>query len=602
MNLGLKILITTHKKMFAQDQSQVILTPNTSEALSSVNNITFKNVRQGPSNVSFFEKTADSISSSSVSFKIPVSGNNIISRRVILELPVRVTHSADTHQTREFFICPRADAINRIISSCSVKVNGGGINSRPSDYAEYLPYYYRSHDDYNVGLLSECSNEIDYRYGNNVPAFQATTENPGLVRYHWQDASLSPTIPQSRGALPFTKAGAAAHGAANGAAGAVTFDFVLRYALKNPVFNGNADDTLANVEDLEVQVQFDTGNALANAFYTSTIVRSLDGANASAGVTTLATSVVLSEVKLIGKMIEPSENMRDMIPEILTVPSQEYTLSPHPIADMLDGASQTIVHPSFRVSQVPSAIFMRVTNSRAGKSQFRSDFTLPLTNIQLKVNDRSMEYVQVTQRELYLMCVRNGLNMRYVDFLMQEAGFYLSSGASAGFESKGTGAPLCFVPSRDLSGELKENLMENFKFDAKFTVTNSTGNDLTDLQSEILFVHDNTLIIQRGKQILTINGVTLDEYAMAKAGDQQTVMSTSEDPADVSGSGFFSAFHNGAKKGFGGIVDPASKALGLIPLGPAQAGSRALGNINGLVQGSGMSNVDQMRGRGLLLS
>ena len=73
------------------------------ESAGSLSNGLVKNVKIAPRSVERFEKTADSLSLNSVSFKVPISDNLLLSRRMILEMPVTLRVDAGAEHIRHFY-------------------------------------------------------------------------------------------------------------------------------------------------------------------------------------------------------------------------------------------------------------------------------------------------------------------------------------------------------------------------------------------------------------------------------------------------------------------------------------------------------------------
>jgi hypothetical protein len=374
------------------------------ESAGSLSNGLVKNVKIAPRSIERFEKTCDSLSLNSASFKIPISDNLLLSRRIILEMPVTLKVDAGAEHIRHFYACPRADALNRIITNCSVKVNGSSVVSRPSDFCEVVQFFSReSQHLHHGGLLSETANTPDIVFGWDVENYNGTTTpltpdlRDNLRDYNWRVANYDVSYPSRAATCGFTKVGATA--ADNTGASVSTLTFVLRYAIKNPVFSSSAYEVLSNIQDLEINLTFNSAQFLQKLFFHPRIYQhtALTELNPTASISTDA-----SKVKLIGFTINPA--MPDMIPQTSLIPAQEFISFDYPLPGTVNTNTESsqIVHSSITVSQVPQMIFISCVPQDVDLSSKMSDYYAPIKDLTLQVNNRTYSYNLWKTRDFYL--------------------------------------------------------------------------------------------------------------------------------------------------------------------------------------------------------
>lgn len=486
------------------------------ESAGSLSNGLVKNVKIAPRSVERFEKTADSISLNSASFKIPISDNLLLSRRIILEMPI--TLNATGANLRHFWASPRADALNRIITNCNVKINGSSVVSQPASFCEITQWFSRESQHLHHGsVLAESPNTCDMAFGNDIPAYTVVADanvslpipdlNDDLAQYHFRTSNYDKGFP-SRASMPFSKVGTTT--SVTGGTGNTTLTFVLRYALKNPVFSLSPYEVLSNISDLEVNLQFNSSQFLNKLFFHQRIVR-----QSAAGpppvltevVPTASISTTSSEVKLIGYTINPS--MPDLIPMTSLVPAQEFITYEYPVGAVNHNDPINVLHSSIHTSQVPAMIFISCGVQDSSLSSKMSDYYAQIRDLTLQCNGRTYSYNLWRPFDFYELNTKNGYKQMYKTFNSA-----VSTGSfNDGVIRNGVGAPLCFT-CNDIGGELKSGVNEPFKLEVRYSSTNLTGVTL-NFVSRVHLVMDQTLIIQKGSPVRVLNGISPEEYNQA---------------------------------------------------------------------------------------
>lgn len=524
------------------------------ESAGSLSNGLVKNVKIAPRSIEKFEVNASSLSLSSASFKIPISDSLLLSRRIILEMPITLSLNAGAEKLRHYYASPRADCLNRIITNCSVKLNGSSVVSRPADFCEVVQFFSRESQHLHHGsVLAESPNTPDILFSNEVSGYDgATNAVPDLVadlsHYHWRTTNFDLSYP-SRASVPFTKTGTTA--ANNTGTSASSLTFYVRYALKNPVFSMSPYEVLSNINDLEVNLTFNSSKFLEKLFFRPISYKD------AAGVLTevLPTASIATDaknVKLIGFTINPS--LPDMIPQTSLIPATEFLNFDYPIQGTITAAGNTsisnVIHTSINVSQVPSMIFISCVPQENSLSSKMSDYCAPISNLSLQVNNRTYSYNLWTDKDYYEMNCRNGYKQLYQSFVSSKTStaygdtFFSFDGRA---KDIGTGAPLCFT-CNDIGGELRSGVMEQFKLEVRYQMVNTTGVDLSFV-SRVHLVMDQTLIIQKGSPVRILNGISPDEFNQAVSeGKFVTVGGDDRDETEVLlGGGISSMFRDAGR-------------------------------------------------------
>jgi len=605
----------------SEQQESVNVSVSRYESSASSSNGLVKTVSIAPKSVERWEKVCDSLSSNSATFKIPVSANMLYSRRIILEMPVSLTATGTT-KLKHFYASPRCDALNRIIANCSVKVNGGTIVSNPSQFCEVVSFFSREASDFhNSGLLSSTPSVPDIVYGRDVTTYNggsATPESTNNLRdYHWRSRTFDQSYPSRASVCNFSKSGVTDVQANDVGNTSCTLTYVLRVALKNPVFSSSSYEVLSNLSDLEVTLNFQSSSFLQKLFY-RTEIYSHNVANTAEPLLVAGTGVsaaisnVPSEVKLIGFSISPS--MLDSVPTTSLLPATEFLTFQQSENAIANDATRNVIHSNIQLNQTPSLIMISCVPAEASLSSKRSDFYAPLSNLVLVINDRSFVYNQWKTRDFYNLACKNGYKSTYKTYDSTKAEVGSFDGQS--FE-QGIGGPIVFS-MEDIGGELSSGLLAPFKLEVRYTATNTSGSDL-NFTSTITFVMDQSIILTRGSPIRVLNGIDQAEFNNAVAeGSYVTLGNANENEQDLLLGGSISSMFRDASRMFirglnlgTQILNTASALYPEIPGKYAQEFNRANAlsqqlnrdlNLGGsmLAGANNMSRIDLMRAQGLI--
>ena len=627
--------------------SKVSVYTNEFESSASAANELVHKIRMGSNSVERFEKTSDSLSSTTASFRLPVSENLLLSRRIVLEVPIRYTvkTTADTMNLANLQVVPRADCMNRLITNCNVRINGSSFVSAPSLFCESVQFYSKDSKALHDGsALAVSPNTPDLKFGHAIVKphqlgeFDSRTAGVtvgDLAGYHFQKEGYSQMWP-SRGSIqPYeeiskagivgpTGSGADTNTTVTGGPDPVTgiagpsfiqLTYLVRYVLKNPILSHSPFECLTNVQEMQIDLTFDSANILHKLFFRHAI-----RANDTTGPTDIPDAVVgthLSaetaevvqegtKVKLIGYTVSPSNP--DQIPESFVAPASEFLVYDYSIGTVATGVKESgKIHTAINVNQVPSAIMLQVVPEEAFKSVKTSDYFALMSNIQVVINNRTYSFQNYNQQDWYNVCSNNGYKGRFEHFDSSTKPALRSQGGRT--QSVGVGAPIMLVPSRDLGGSLAEGTIMPFKMEVRFDVTNTSSIPLVSgnvpkFISRVILVMDQKVRITRGMPCTIENGISSQDYAQALAAGN--LYGTSEDMEadydDILGGGraISSYFRDMGKVGLRSL-DVASKVLSAANTAFPEANlGRASDLVNRTNQLATQSGLRDMVGAGML--
>jgi len=626
--------------------SNVSVYTNEYESSVSVDNQIVHKVRQGSSSMERFEKTSDSLSRTTASFRIPVSENLLLSRRLVLEVPITYTvaTNANTVNIANLQAVPRSDCLNRLITNCNVKINGSSFTTNCSLFAASVQFYSKDSKSLTNGaVLALSPNTPDLKFADNLakPGVEgefdtrvATANSGNLAGYHFQKESYSQLWP-SRATMPFSEvtaantdgSGGVVQSTVTGVTGPsyVSLTYVVRYVLKNPILSHSPYECLTSVQDMQVDVTFDNANILQTLFFrhkigghdgTSPVADLLSPTN-FISVETASISQDPTAVKLIGFTVSPS--MSEKIPETIVCPAQEMLIYDYSLGAINAGVTKSNnIHTAIHVQMIPSSILLQVIPEDSSRTVSRSDYFALMSNIQIVVNNRTYSFQNYSQQDWYSLCSNNGYKGRFEHFDCSTKVLLNSQGGRT--PAIGVGSPLLLIPSRDLGSSLPEGVVMPFKMEVRFNVQNTTLVNMNFL-SRVILVMDQKIRITKGMPCTIENGITLQDYSAALASGQ--VFGTSEDmEADYDeplggGRAISSYFRDASRYALKGL-DVTAKLLNsaneLFPeanLGrtadlvnrgnmlATQSGLRAAVG-SGMLGGCGGSRYEQLKGMGIL--
>ena len=574
-----------------------------------------KLIKISSQNVGYIRQTAQQASASGATFKINVSRNQLLSRRVLFEIPftLTVTGANTTSGVRHFGSCLKSDAANRLITNLNVRINGGSVISQPSQYCELIQFYDRDFEDYNSGHLALAPNVPDKRVVRNlaIHGVTGTFDNFDQVSgtgsdarlHHFRSLNSTNVIEPSRGSW-FYEQSKPTYGVNNDTEGntPLTRKYVALYALKNPVFSSSDFDVLANVNDLEIQLSFDS-QPLQRCFLHTLIKTGTvgDGENGTPSCTISAT-----QSDYIIHMRTYTPNSLDEVPPLQIVPGQRFTVNDSGARSMAPSTATPFVHPTIRTPQVPEAIFIACTVADSAKTSTLSDCFAEISNLKVKVNQKPMDFQAYTTSTFYEMCCRNGLKQRYQDFDPRA-----TTAVDGIADTAGVGMVLCIKPSRDLGGDLAENLISGeFTLDVEYSAKHYVTGLTADFVSRVCLVQASLYTLEADKPIMSIDGISRDEYDRAYAAGKVLGVFATNDGKEMVGGSFFKDFAHGFKKGWKMVMSPAAQIAEAIgPLGGPEgiAAAKVLNvasnlggaQLGGAQLGGVMSRNEQLRRAGL---
>lgn len=248
------------------------------------------------------------------------------------------------------------------------------------------------------------------------------------------------------------------------------------------------------------------------------------------------------------------------------------------------GTSITMSSESFKLSQIPSCMWVFVRHKRQTSSQDTADAFCGLKNLRLTWNTETL-FSSATQQDLYEMSVRNGCNLTWQQF------------------SKYRGSPIClsFGDQIGLIDGEAPGVRGQYTLRVEVDAENLSTADF-DPELFVVFNYQGSFTLMENTASAKVGLLTPEDVL---ASSQSMVEMPYESWKNLQGAGFWSSLKNIVGKvssGVGHAADIASKVLPELGMGqqymPAIARAGKVAGIVGKATGGGMVG-GRMRGRGM---
>lgn len=342
-------------------------------------------VMKGANGVNEIVQTAGTTSSGQTTFTFqPLDVKSILDLRWELEMSLTVISSkaAGGNVSRIGKICPRSFALNSIITSCQIVINGHQLETQSYVVKQFLQNMDVSDDilrnSLAYGDLDRCSNyKLEKLY---------TEDNVFLG-----EAASSRGLP-SRGAYPFTLGGVDA------ATATVTDIYVLREPLLHGLLKRGIEEYgLSNIRNVQVTL---IHSNMAKAFSIAT----------DANFDTIAVSVTAGVAPILHLRYE-TPNVP--VPDMISVPWVKYEPQIKNLPSIANGASQIVTSDNIQMTVVPDKIVIFVPQNLQNKGAANADGFLCIDAISISVGQATNRMAGATPFQLWQMSVRNGLKMTW---------------------------------------------------------------------------------------------------------------------------------------------------------------------------------------------
>ncbi len=364
----------------------------------------------GPKIVNWQVQPAQSPIGSTVTFNVILPGRQIaISRKVLVQYnyttTVTGTNTSGGPLLNANFVAPRSYPFQSSVNNAAVTIGGATITqSQLNTYFNQIQWYKQRVYDENNQELSTAPIYPDQAYDYSVTAM--SLRNP-LGNY--QDST---SLETGRGGF---SGFSIAPQAPNNTSATVTLIGAEEIFL-SPFDGGRGSDSDYAMIGLDVMTwtfTMDLSRFLS--------IQANQGTAGTINVTGVST--VLTSANMIIQTITPPDNIER--PTRLAVPYANYQRYQTQGPVVVPGQTNfTIVANSIQVNAVPRLMFIYGSRADASRTSFQTDAVLPLTGanspglsfpLKLQWNNNQF-FAQSSTYNLYLMCVRNGLQMSYTQW------------------------------------------------------------------------------------------------------------------------------------------------------------------------------------------
>jgi len=443
---------------------------------------------KGGNQYTYKQYNAQTISNTSITFNCPPpSANTIVSRKMYVQIPVRLTftgsntHTGATGAAENNLLSPGNDAFRQfpISSSCNMLqlvINGQPVNIPLSDVIHALSLY-------NCG---ESVLATEFSISPNMP--DQTHDYNDLV------GSINNPLSNFFDARQGLAAGRASYAftvVENTRTRAVVDAVITEPLFVSPAFYGEGDASgFYNTNAISA-----TFNFVSNGFRMWSHVA--DTANVITNIqmqfNAFATAFSYQNQatpSMLFKYITPSNQMNlSPVNMALTYPYFEVNTYPtdQPNALTFGQAPVTLQSANLQLNSIPRKfyIWIKRQNVQTYASAVYPDVFYPITNINVTLGNYTGQLTSATPQQLYEISLKNGFRGSYTQWTGQDVGgamSFITPGATGyagatGYSYMSPGAcVLCLDPSTDLG--LPDNVCSGYQDQINFQVSVTTYNPL----------------------------------------------------------------------------------------------------------------------------
>jgi hypothetical protein len=469
-------------------------------------------ILSGADYVNFQPITATSSSNNSFVFKVTLSEDTIIDRKMYVQGQFQVTMTGSTADASALgqlgtFDAPRAFPLAQITDTLTAQINGQNFNINPRDVVNVMSRYGSFDRDTRDKDYSMTPTKLDESYLYTDPQVAATPRDP-LRGY-----GNNPYEVCRGGFAGITQVS----NTSNQAVWTVTFCEPL---FISPLYYGKEDAPgLFGVRQLGIQMNFMSN--LQRVWSHST---GNDGVAPSNRVVQLPLTINMVSMtpQLLMCVLKPK--VTHIPKSLLAYPYYQVDrlnaqVTPNPVPA---GTAFSVLFPASMLQTIPKRAYIACRISDAAQDCTTTDSYAVITGINVTFNSVSGILSGATQQDLYRMSVENGCNMSWTQW------------------SKKVGAPLCIEFGKDIGlGDIYAPGVSgnfNFQFTAQFVNPSTAAVNYT---CYLIIVSEGTMTINNATVQSTIGVISPTDVLNSQEKNFPTVKYSSLE--NMHGGSFFSS-------------------------------------------------------------
>lgn len=488
--------------------------------------------------------TPDSANSTRVSFTVGVDSNTLLSRRIALEVPIKL-ECVHTAPTNVYGLVLRSFPLSSIITNCTVIINNRQYSVSPQDLRFTLQRFKDSQQ-------TACPTQLDHT--RVLANAGQNSRSPFAVLFNDGDEQ------QSRRAFQQLAAQEVGDTATATTVSATYGDNALIEIPFHPLFSEDVNECFSNIREFKVNILFD--NDLTKCMCRHVTLTLAD-------TSTTVTIPNPTKMRLHVVRVSPPDDFAMPMKSITLL--KDYQVSTHKMSSLAAGDSRTERFNDIKLSVIPSRVFVYTKDETYVPTL--GDYSMEVESVNFTVGNRSGQCSGASKEHLYQLAKREGLNDRYHEFASN---------------LNGVGSYLCFNFAEEFG--LVPGSRTDTTFRGTITFVNNTTVPLAHL---LYFVFEYDAVLETdgftSNLLVGLSDDVVDSVEMnTHQGElvQQNVEGGSLRLGGKVQGGGFKSFMRGFGRGVG-IAGMVSSPLGyLIPqLKPVSAGLTALGKGTQMLTG-----------------
>jgi hypothetical protein len=182
--------------------------------------------------------------------------------------------------------------------------------------------------------------------------------------------------------------------------------------------------------------------------------------------------------------------------------------------------TQTVTSNTIQFQSIPHRVYISMSVSNNNKTNIMPDFFFPITNVNITWGNKTGILSTLTQKDLYLLCIKNGLRQSWPMFYGRRIVHYngtANNNASAPKLFNGPSAALCFNFGEDipLLSEDYPGKQGTWNFQVQCTFTNTLAENFSTAAPDNYPVMNvlpqmDIIVVYHGAMTITKQSVTLN--------------------------------------------------------------------------------------------
>lgn len=448
-------------------------------------------ISESSQNVSYLSQNADSASQSSAQFNFNVSKDSVISRRIYLKQNVTVNIQGSDPSEKLFQSGKegiRQYPLMNLIESMTLKINGRVITCEPTKFVRPLSLYDSDVVSCYNGLHSMTPIMRDFYNDPNDGV--DSNKNPLASYIDFSDIKIEP-----RGAFPYTV------NTNTNTEFEAEFEITVPLMI-SPLQFDDSNDTqgIPYVQNMSLTINY-VSDKFKNFWQRTSSANTISSSSVTLG----------SNPQVLYRLMTPPCGMR--LPDRVCYPWHNITIYDKTQNSIGSGSTATVQSDSLQLQSIPSKLYIWLELQDSDKDETSADTYFTINDLSIRFGNRSALLDSADKKQIYDLCVQNGLKVSYTDFNGKTTKITGSTTSNINL----IGSVICLEPDENLGLQMNEAIGMNGKYNItiRATVENLFGSSYAPIMRIAAIDSGYFSIDKYGNTYQSVSSVTEETLARA---------------------------------------------------------------------------------------